>query len=365
MIICRFHLYLLCLVLLSSAHVAGAPSGAARPFEDETRAPPIQAELLALGQVGGPADQWLTAATFAPNRVTYTGEHGLKVELKLEGGSVVSEQAFGNMRAKTTPRWSAQIPDQNGGLLSGGITYGFRQVQAALQQPFLAGKGWQLWGWNYAQAKEQNLMADSRIRFAEWMPNGNILCLGWCDGGNTVLGRDPQDLTKPSPYMGYLYGGGRGTSVLLTELTPRGQPLHQAFLGVAVGDVRWDRWGRSYIVGCNMCGGMIGPFVRSSSGSVLILSHDLRTPLLDIRLGGSGLSYKDNAWVAASLSEEQGLLAIAGWTAQSVQDPLHSVQSANGGDRDGLYALIRLWPALSAAVPGNSPAPSAGRSNSQ
>ena len=94
---------------------------------------------------------------------------------------------------------------------------------------------------------------------------------------------------------------------------------------------------------------------------MLVLSRDLKNPLLDIRLGGVGLSYKDNAWVSAELDEEQGLLALAGWTAQAVQDPVHSVQNANGGGKDGLYALIRLWPAgaASAATPADAPAPSA------
>ena len=345
-------------IALAAANAMAAPEGTSRPFADEALAPAINAELLALGQVGEENDQWLTGATFTPKDVTFRGEKTFKVTVVLDAeGHVADATTTGMLNRRQIPQWSARIPDQNGGTLVGGITYGYRQVQAVQQQPFVAGKGWQLWGWSYAQVKEQDLMADSRIRFAERMPNGNILALGWCDGGNTVLGRDPRDLTKRSPFMGYQYGGGKGTSTLLTEIMPRGEPLHQAFLGVAVGDVKWDRWGRAYIVGCNMCAGTLGPFARQSSGSILILSRDLKQPLLDIRLGGVGLSYKNNAWVAVDLNEELGLLAVSGWTDQEIQKPVNSVRTRNGGDKDGMYALIRLWPAgtAGAATPADAP----------
>lgn len=188
-----------------------------------------------------------------------------------------------------------------------------------------------------------NLTATHRSRQPNQQPNGNLLAVGWCDGGNTVLHRDPRDIAKRSPFMGYKFGGGRGSSILLTEATARGEPLHQAFLGTALGDLAWDRWGRVYLVGSNLSAGSGGPFERASSGSVLVLSRDFRTPLLDVRLGGAGGSYRDNAWCALALDQERGLLALAGWTAQTVEHPLHSVQPGAGGGMDGLYALIRLW----------------------
>lgn len=339
------------------------PAAAPAAFLDEAQAPRIQAELLALGQVGDANDQWLVGATLASDRVVFQSEKGLKVTLTLDAqGHVSSVVPAGPTGSRQAPDYSSRLKYSNGGTLAPGITYGYRQVNAIQQQPFLAGKGWTLWGFTFDQAKSLNLMADSRIRYACRMPNGNLMAFGWCDGGNTSLHRDPRDITKASPFMGYQFGGGKGSSTLLTEVTPAGVPLHQAFLGTAVGDVAWDRWGRLYAVGSNMSEGTYGPFARRSSGSLLILSRDLKSARLDIRLGGSGTSYKDNAWVAVDLDESSGLLALSGWTAQAVEQPLNSVQEANGGGKDGLYALIRLWPAGS--VPAGrlpaSPAPGAG-----
>jgi hypothetical protein len=347
--------------LLATVLLASVPAAcAATPFGDEADAPQIRAKLLALGQAGGAGDQWLVGADFAPGSVTFRSEKGFKVVLALGAGDTVTASITGSTRSQQTPGY-ARRPYTNGGTLEGGISYGFRQVDRVQQQPFLAGKGWSLWGWSYAQVKAQELMADGRIRLALWMPNGNILAVGWCDGGNTVLHRAPRDITRKSPFMGYVFGGGRGSSTLLTEVTPQGEPLHQAFLGTAVGDFAWDRWGRVYLAGSNMSAGGVGSFGRPSSGSVLVLSRDLRRPLFDTRLGGTGTSYKDNAWTAVDLDEEQGLLALSGWTAQQIESPENSVQDASGGDKDGMYALIRLWPAATAPTANRGMPPPASR----
>lgn len=319
---------------------AGPLAAATWTPETDAIAPAIQPQLLVHTLVGGPGDQRFIAVRAKAGMLQAVDGCGLGVTVKLQEDGTPKVTVGGN-RAGISSKDPTPFLSGNGQV--GPISFGFKQVHPILQQPWAKGPGWTLWDFSHAQAKQRELMADSRIRAGLQIPNGNVLLVGWCDGGNTVLHRDPRDIDKKSPYMRYGFGGGRGASNLYTEVTPKGEVLRQAFMGVGTGRILWDPWGRLYACGTNLCKGGKAPFDTPSSGSLVVFDREWTQALLDARLGGVGGSYKDNSWDAMELDAENGLLILGGWAKGAIEKPVAGVQEKHGGDKDAMIAVIRLW----------------------
>lgn len=326
---------LVCLIALArvDAAVAFTP-------ERDAFAPAIAPELLVLARLGGAGDQRFIAVQAKGGTVQAVDGCGLGMQATIAADGTPAVRKTGNPAQPSTR--DARDLLANGGQV-GAVSFGYTQVAGNLQQPWAKGPGWQLWGFTYEQAKSHELMADSRIRAGLPMPNGDVLLIGWCDGGNTVLHRDPRDIAKRSPAMRYVHGGGRGSSLLFSQVTMQGEVLRQAFLGPGCGGVTWDPWGRLYTCGTNLCKGGKAPFNVESSGSLLVFDRAWTAPIIDARLGGAGASYKDNMWEAIALDAEHGLLALAGWTTGAIAKQVNGVQEADGGGKDAMLAVIRLW----------------------
>jgi hypothetical protein len=65
-------------------------------------------------------------------------------------------------------------------------------------------KVWTAWAWNSKRvgSDKYRLVSDSAIREGAVAPNGDVLAVGWSDGGNSVFTRQPYDLDKPAGNKG-------------------------------------------------------------------------------------------------------------------------------------------------------------------
>jgi hypothetical protein len=65
-------------------------------------------------------------------------------------------------------------------------------------------KIWTTWAWNPKRvgSDKYRLVSDSAAREGAVAPNGDILVVGWSDGGNSVFTRQPYDLDKPAKNKG-------------------------------------------------------------------------------------------------------------------------------------------------------------------
>jgi hypothetical protein len=244
----------------------------------------------------------------------------------------------------------------NGGK-TGPYTYGYKQVDPNLQQPFLTGGGLSLWGWTLQQAKNAKVryapaMADSRIK-ALWMtPKNTLLAVGYTDGGNTILRAHPKDCDKTLETAFDAGGGGGGKSSWVIELRPKdGEPLHVIACRGTVVCHAYDAWNRLVVGG--------GAVLKTGQGSafgffdgagVLMTDYGWGGPLLAAHLGAKE-GDKDvggMAW-AIDIDSDSGLMAVGGWMEGSLQG-VNAVQEKNGGGKDAFLAVIRLWTPADAAT---------------
>ncbi len=74
----------------------------------------------------------------------------------------------------------------------------------------------QLYWWNggYIGLDNVQLQSDSAIRMLRWTDDGDLVFVGWSDGGNSVFNRQPFDVRKAAPNMGRLGMEGWGMGVL-------------------------------------------------------------------------------------------------------------------------------------------------------
>ncbi len=74
----------------------------------------------------------------------------------------------------------------------------------------------QLYWWNggYIGLDNMQLQSDSAIRMLRWTDDGDLVFVGWSDGGNSVFNRQPFDVRTPAPNMGRLGLDGWGMGVL-------------------------------------------------------------------------------------------------------------------------------------------------------
>lgn len=303
-------------------------------------APEIRPELLCVARAGGPGDQWLTQVAVKGFKVHAAGETDFKVSVEILPDGTVKTKAWGNTRAPQDPR--SGLPHLHAGRL-GPVEYGFNQVAPLLQQPFLKGPGWQLWGWSEAQAKAAKaryapFMADSGIRLALAMPNKNLFVVGLCDGGNTSLRAHPADIHQNLEFP-ISFGGGGGQSSYVFEITPKGELVRQMVLRGSANGAAWDAWGRALVVGRGIVKGddkeAQGAFGYGDGGGLLLADAAWTRPLFKACFNNTAL------W-AASIDSESGLAAVVGLVDGDLKE-LHPAQPKPGGGKDGFIAVFRLW----------------------
>jgi hypothetical protein len=74
----------------------------------------------------------------------------------------------------------------------------------------------QLYWWNggYIGLDNVRLESDSAIRLLRWTDDGDLVFVGWSDGGNSVFNKQPFDVRTPAPNLGRLGMEGWGMGVL-------------------------------------------------------------------------------------------------------------------------------------------------------
>ena len=205
--------------------------------------PPLDPRLLTAAGVGGAGDQWLTSVRVRGNKVSAIGEKDFAVHITVEEDGGAKGTVVGNIHAPHKPH--SGLAHVSSAKL-GPVRYGFNQVVPLLQQPFMEGPGWALWGWTEAQCKASKakfapFMADSGLRMALAHPGGNLLAVGVCDGGNTSLRVHPKDIDKPLEFA-IATGGGAGQSSFVFEITPKGELVRQMVIRGSVNHAAWDKW---------------------------------------------------------------------------------------------------------------------------
>ncbi len=83
---------------------------------------------------------------------------------------------------------------------------------------------WQLWRWDARLVGNDRyrLVSDSSVRHVAWLPNGDLLVVGWSDGGNSVFSRQPTNLDEPvdfkAGFIDSLWGARVGNFAWLLRL---------------------------------------------------------------------------------------------------------------------------------------------------
>jgi hypothetical protein len=316
----------------------------------ESQAPAVTPSLLFISRAGAAGDQWFNQVQISGGVVTAADDSGaFGIKVTIGKGDAVTAVVVGNPAA--VGKVQKQLP--NGGRL-GPITYGYRQVDPNLQLPFMDAPGWKLWGWSLDQAKSAKcryapLLADSRIRHAQFTPVGSILAFASTDGGNTCLRANPHDIDQTlEPVIGHSVtgGGGGGASTWVYELSAEGR--YQRVLTcrgfVQAGTV--DAWGRLFLAGRGVIARPLpGAFPYPDGGGLLVCDRRWIRALFSTHFGLEKVGdTEQNLW-AVAVDSASGIAAVAGYVRGGRLNGLKAVQDTDGGGTDGFLAVFRVWPA--------------------
>ncbi|MCU0673408.1 MAG: hypothetical protein MUE69_11515 [Myxococcota bacterium] len=328
-------------------------------FLDPDDAPPLAPELVALTYVGGAGDQHVRRVRFADDGavvgegasfvVTYDGAAG-----SVEGDVDTADAESFSDRPALPGDPGAAVEDPRFGL-----TYrvGYRQAGGSLQLPiFRAFAGeerlWGLWGHAVADVMAADLGADTRCYQAWLMPNDHVGVQCWTDGGNSVLAKEPRDLTSPGFDPSWAEGSymrspaGMATSYALVDPRDGGSVVSGTFVASHVANLIVDPWGRVIVArtATSRSGGAAptNPFDQAETGSgFLVLSSDLRDVIANVRIGGTTCEGGTQSF--GSLALRDGVLVLGGTTCAPDLATRNAVQSDHGGGQDGMLAVVRLY----------------------
>lgn len=324
--------------------------------------PPLNPQLVSLTYLGGAGDQYIRALSFTPDGQVRAEGEGFAVILSAQGALVREE---GDRATNDSADYGGRppLPGDPGKLYHDprvGLSFrvGYRQAGRNLQTPiFRAFMGeervWALWGHAAMDIMAADLGADSRCYQAWGMPGGKIGVQCWTDGGNSVLVKDPRDLTTPGFDPAWARGGyqrsagGMSSLYALIDPTNGGSVVSGTFIARHVSPLVADPWGRVYIASTasrrNADPGITNPFSQDAetSAGLAALDPTLSEVLFNARLGGE-CEGGSQRFGAIALSGD-GLLALGGTTCAQDVRVVNAAQPAHGGGQDGLIALIRLW----------------------
>ncbi len=324
--------------LLLAVIVPGLAAAAPPPGFLDGPGPDLAPELLLTARIGGAGDQGFQTVTVGRGRVE-ASSRGMNVRFTLKDDGTFDVLPAGNP--------SAVQYDLGSGIKAfgmrrlGPLTYGYKQVHAILQQPYLCGPGWSWWGWSHGDCKPRHLMADSRCTYLAPMPNAHLVAFAKCDGGNTTLHRDPRDLDAKLAFA-LKHGGGKGTSSFVYEINPTdGAPVRQMILRGFANAACWDRWGRMMVVGRGITPGETHGFGYGDGAGLLLVDREWQRTLLSTHVGADGEGRGATFWGAA-IDSETGLAAAVGWVEGEMRQ-VQPVQPRPGGGKDGLVVIFRLW----------------------
>ena len=345
---------LIACLLVPLAVLQGGEAKPDRHAEHARFAPPVNAKLLFFSLAGGAGDQWFNAVQVKGRKVVgmmEKGPFGLTVTVKDDDS--VSARMLGEKSATTKP----DIDLPNGGK-TGPYTWGYKQVDPNLQQPFLTGGGLNLWGWTLEQAKTAKVryapaMADSRIKGLWITPKGTLLATSFTDGGNTILRADPRDRNVTMETGFDAGGGGGGRSSWLIELSAKnGAPLGVLACRGSVVCHAYDAWNRLIVGGGAVNRTGADDVTGNYDGAGLLMAdYDWKNALFRAHLGlpkdapgkAGGMTW------AIDVDSDSGVMAAVGWM-EGTPRGVHAIQEKSGGGKDAFLAVFRLWTENEAAA---------------
>ncbi len=304
-------------------------------------APALAPKLLMVARVGGPGDQWIKTVAVKGNIVAAAGEGDFQLAATVGADGTVKATPRGNLLARHSP-WASLPPSTRG--RTGSVEFGHRQVHPILQQPYLNGSAWKLWGWTYNQARASKapyapFVADSGIRHVSKMPNGSLFVVGMSDGGNTSLRAHPKDIDKALEFP-IATGGGAGRSSYLFEVSANGDPLRQMVVRGAANAACWDTWGRILVVGRGILRGEPNAFDYPDGAGILMADAAWSRILFGTSIGAQGDG--QCTLVGVSVDPTSGLAAACGFVSGEIKQ-VQGFQPKPGGGKDGLLVIFRLW----------------------
>jgi len=223
---------------------------------------------------------------------------------------------------------------------------------------------WEIWRWDSKRVGEDKyrLVSDSSVRGVERTPDGDLMIVGWSDGGNSVFHRQPTDLDAEasfkSGFIDSLWGAGVGSFMRLIRISDDAKPAFKAGTvwsgfrlkenkpaGASISDLAILPNGRAAIVGgsgfalIETPDAWVKTFPEGAGGSFLsIFNPDLSELLFSTSLPAvSGLSS-----VTASGSK---LIVTGSAAAPKEGDRVPvitegAVQANHGGSTDGYLLLV-------------------------
>lgn len=211
---------------------------------------------------------------------------------------------------------------------------------------------WSLWGHAVADVMAADLGADTRCYQAWLMPNDHVGVQCWTDGGNSVLAKEPRDLTSSGFDPSWAAGSymrspaGMATSYALVDPRAGGSVVSGTFVASHVSNLLVDPWGRVIVArtATSRSGGAppTNPFDQAETGSgFLVLSSDLREVIANVRIGGT--TCEDGTQSFGSLALRDGVLVLGGTTCAPDLATRNAVQDDHGGGQDGMLAVVRLY----------------------
>ncbi|NJP05321.1 MAG: hypothetical protein HC837_06695 [Chloroflexaceae bacterium] len=254
---------------------------------------------------------------------------------------------------------------------------GFHQVSGNLQTPFLEAyrlgspdRLWRAYRKSASEINAENLGADSGGVALGLDTGGDVLAIMDADGGNTVLSRDPFDLSvrigntilEDAYQNGYGQGGGPKVSFIGRYDPDNGALLDGSFLyGTLTSNgntnttsaeaLAVDGQNRVYVAGSTACcfpssraEEPLSPhrFVENYAGGesfLAIFSPDLDSLEFGSYMGGSAVGEK---YFTVAVSENRAI--VAGQTSADGALTRAPFQTAYGGGDDGLLAVLATVP---------------------
>jgi|GEM_PF-5599729 len=325
----------------------------AQPNFATTPAPALNPIFVTVGRIGGPGAQYIREVGFEGTTAWGRGD-GFTVRIDCTTGRAtvegtpVDDRAEWDVKYRTSPKDTVTLADPRNGQTYSITT---QQVHPILQQPLLTSTaGWKMWGWNYDDVAEGTknvrwgpLMADS-CGYDVWlMPQGRIGVLCWTDGSNSVLTRDPRDLSLANAAVEN--GGERssagGMATLFLVVDPeQGTPVSGTFIRSHVTARAVDAWGRVYLPRALDEAKPLIPSTPDAGAGLAILDSDLRRTVLNLRIG-AGTANGDEAFGVLAVHERWAILG--GTTAAELPALGGGGKRADGDGQDAFLCVVKLW----------------------
>jgi hypothetical protein len=326
------------------------------PVVPKGAVPALNPQIMTLTCVGGAGDQFIHEVGFLPDGTIYGKGNGFMVGYSKDGAKCLGITGDPNTPGKE--RRGTNWANKGSSIAVDGVklTIGYRQVHAILQQPFIeSSAGWKWWGWDHEEAKKRELMADSRGVAIYPLPCGKFLAKCWCDGGNTVLEKDPRDLDKKNPALANAYNrcAAGSASLYIVGDAKTGEPLSASWMIHRPQAETADAYGRIYI--SQLAARKFGAAQKDSLGlggksGISIFSPTLSECYFSGTLGGDetyAVAVKDNLLVVGG-SIGQSRQEKDGTAKPPETDPAklpmrNPAQAKPGGGEDGFLAILKLW----------------------